>query len=105
MQRHPTQQDNNDRLRSNDTEYTWHPLTPPLTNENSHQQQMIHTHQTEDELTDELFEKIEQLICDHMRQPHRNYLHCRVLRRDIEEDLSRLYSAVVVINPPTTRRS
>ncbi|CAF2925983.1 unnamed protein product [Rotaria sp. Silwood2] len=104
MERHQTQQDNNDHLRPNDTEHVWNPLTPPLSNGNSQQQQLIHAHQTEDELADELFEKIQQLICDYMRQPHRDYLHCRVLRWSIQEDLSRLYSAVIVINPPAIRR-
>ncbi|CAF4779194.1 unnamed protein product, partial [Rotaria sp. Silwood2] len=105
MNRHHSQKDNNRHVRSNDIEHSWNPLTPPLSNENSQQQQLIHAHQTEDELTDELFEKIEQLICDYMRQPHRDRLHCRVLRWGIQEDLSRLFSAVIVINPPTTRRS
>ena len=50
---------------------------------------------------DELFDKIEDILCDYMRQPDRHYLHCRVLRWGLEEDQSRLFTAVVIINPPT----
>ena len=50
---------------------------------------------------DELFDKIEDMICDYMREPNRHYLHCRVLRWCLEDDQSRRFSAVVIINPPT----
>ena len=50
---------------------------------------------------DEIFDKIEDMICDYMREPNRHYLHCRVLRWRLENDLSRQFSAVIVINPPT----
>jgi len=53
---------------------------------------------------DEFFDKIEDMLCDYMRESNRHYLHCRVLRWTLEDDLSRQFSAVVVINPPTSRK-
>ena len=58
---------------------------------------------SEDKSMDELFDKIEDMICDYMRESKRHYLHCRVLRWSLDDDLSRQFSAVVVINPPTIK--
>ena len=55
----------------------------------------------EENITNELFNKIEQLICDYMQPSQRHYLHCRILRWCLEEDQSRMFSAVIVINPPS----
>jgi hypothetical protein len=52
---------------------------------------------------DQLFDKIEDMMCEYMREPTRHYLHCRVLRWYLENDVSHQFSAVVVINPPTSR--
>ena len=52
---------------------------------------------------DKLFDKIEDMICDYMRESNRHYLHCRVLRWYLDDDSSRQFSAVVIINPPTTK--
>jgi len=53
---------------------------------------------------DELFDKIEDMMCEYMRVSTRHYLHCRVLRWYLEDDLSHQFSAVVVINPPTSKK-
>jgi hypothetical protein len=53
---------------------------------------------------DELFDKIEDMICEYMRESNRHYLHCRVLRWSLDEDLSCQFSAVIVINPPITKK-
>jgi len=53
---------------------------------------------------DELFDKIEDIMCEYMRESDRHYLHCRVLRWCLEDDLSRQFSAVVVINPPAIQK-
>ncbi len=53
---------------------------------------------------DKLFDKIEDMMCEYMREPTRHYLHCRVLRWYLEDDLSHQFSAVVVINPPTSKK-
>lgn len=52
---------------------------------------------------DQLFDKIEDIISDYMLESSRHYLQCRVLRWSPDDDLSRVFTAVVVINPPTTR--
>jgi hypothetical protein len=57
---------------------------------------------SEDKSMDELFDKIEDMICDYMRDTNRHFLHCRVLRWNLDDYPSRRFSAVVVINPPTT---
>ncbi len=53
---------------------------------------------------DKLFDQIEDLICEYMRESDRHYLHCRVLRWGLDDqDLPRRqFSAVIVINPPVT---
>ena len=108
------------------------PLTAPMNNEQQQQQQLaIHvdnnnnmevissqsvsfsssgssissqsSRSSEEKSMDKLFDKIEDMICDYMREPKRHYLHCRVLRWRLDDDLSRQFSAVVVINPPTTK--
>lgn len=56
---------------------------------------------TEEDITNELFSKIQRLINDYMTQPHHHYLHCRVLRWITQGTPSRFFSAVIVINPPT----
>lgn len=53
---------------------------------------------------DKLFDQIEDMMCEYMREPSRHYLHCRVLRWCLDDDLSQQFSAVVVINPPTNKK-
>ncbi|CAF3766932.1 unnamed protein product [Rotaria magnacalcarata] len=98
-------------------------LTPPLTANNIPRQQRNHTVRmassqpvpfafwangmsqasidSEENATEELFDKIEQLICEYMQEPHRHYLHCRVLRWCVDDNPSSLFTSVIVINPPT----
>jgi hypothetical protein len=127
---HQNSQHNNNPIGSNNV---WNPLTPPLTgvqnNSQQQQQQMaIHSNNSsqlisspsvslaswssstsigstspEVRVEDKLFDKIEDMIRDYMRESNRHYLHCRVFRWSLDEDLSRQFSAVVVINPPTTK--
>ena len=52
---------------------------------------------------DVVFDKIEDLLYDFMRDSSQHYLHCRVLRWSYEEDPSRIFNAVVVVNPPFTK--
>jgi hypothetical protein len=117
---------------SHGSENVQNSLTPPMTvitNSQQHQQQLpIHTNGNNEVVSsqsvslnsslssvsmestsaevkdaDELFDKIEDMICDYMREGNRHYLHCRVLRWSLENDTTRQFSAVVVINPPITK--
>ena len=54
----------------------------------------------EDESTNVLFDHIEELLCEYMRQPQHHFLHCRVLQWSPIDDQSRLFTTVIVINPP-----
>ena len=56
---------------------------------------------SEEMVADELFDSIEALICDYMREPHRHHSHYRNLQWSLEDNSSRLFTAVVVINAPT----
>ena len=125
---HPNSQQNNNHR---DLQQSWNSLTPPLTAQLNNQQQQanqannINTNNVEVILSqplslassqssistastnlqvkteDELYDKIEDILGDYMREPDRHYLHCRVLRWRLEEDQSRLFTAVVIINPPS----
>lgn len=131
MDQNNSQESNNDYCTPSSSGHERNPLTPPLTMNNSqqHEQQNLGTPRNnmirvvssqpvvpfaswastmsqrsitiEENTADVMFDQVEQLICDYMRQPQRHYLHCRVLRWSLEENRSRIYSAVVVINPPT----
>ena len=109
------------------------PLTDPINNQQQTQQQQVAIHtsspnnvvvissqplslpswgssissqssrSSQEKSIDELFDKIEDMICDYMRDSTRHYLHCRVLRWSLEDDLTRQFSAVVVINPPAPK--
>jgi hypothetical protein len=52
---------------------------------------------------DELFDKIEDMICEYMRDSRRHYLQHRVLQWYLDNDPLHQFSAVVVINPPTIK--
>jgi hypothetical protein len=114
MQLHSTEQINN-------------PLTPPLTEPNNSQEHQhllngsmevlssnpmsfsssgssisIDSTSPEERAADQVFDKIEDLLCEFSREPSRHHLHCRVLRWSLDDDLSRIFTAVVVINAPVT---
>jgi hypothetical protein len=73
-----------------------------ILNDNSQQQQILIPAPTSEEMVaDELFDNIEALICDYMREPHRHRSHHRTLQWSLEDNSSRLFTAVVVINAPT----
>ena len=55
----------------------------------------------EEKATDGLFDQIEDLIVDYMREPQRHHFDCRILRCSTSEDRPRFFNAVVVINPPS----
>jgi hypothetical protein len=52
---------------------------------------------------DKVFDQIEDIISDYMRDSDRHFLQCRVLRWYMDEDRSRQFTAIVVINPPITK--
>jgi len=54
---------------------------------------------------DELFDQIEDMICDYMRQPSRHYLHCRVLHCYLDDNSSSQFNAIIIINPPSMTRN
>lgn len=76
-------------------------LSQPLSLASSQSSISIQSTNSQVKIDDKLFDKIEDILCDYMREPDRHYLHCRVLRWTLEEDQSRLFTAVVIINPPT----
>ena len=99
------------------TGFVWTDLTPPLT-VHTHSQPSVTSTQTgslhssdssisfgstspEDRRADKVFDKIEDLLCEMMRDPVQHHLHCRVLRWGLEEDPSKVFTAVVIVNPPT----
>jgi hypothetical protein len=43
---------------------------------------------------------IVDLICEYMRELHRHYFDYRILRWNMAEDPSRVFNAVIIINPP-----
>ena len=59
----------------------------------------------EERAADGLFDQIEDLICEFMRHSRRHYLHCRVLRWSLDDEIRQQFTAVVVINPPQATRS
>ncbi|CAF1385323.1 unnamed protein product [Adineta steineri] len=61
------------------------------------------TRSSQEKCADELYDQIEDLICEYMRECQRHYLHCRVLRWHLEDDTSKQFSAVIIINPPATK--
>ncbi|CAF1316606.1 unnamed protein product [Adineta steineri] len=63
----------------------------------------METRSSQEKNADELYDKIEDMICEYMRESHRHYLDCRVLRWHLDDDTSQQFSAVIVINPPTTK--
>ena len=58
----------------------------------------------EDRRADVVFDKIEDLLCEFMRDPVQQRLHCRVLRWSLEEDPLKVFTGVVFVNPPTINR-
>ena len=56
---------------------------------------------TQERATDELFDKIEDLISEYLRDPQRHHFDYRVIRCSLGGDPQRLFHAVVVINPPS----
>jgi hypothetical protein len=134
MAHHNSQQNNNPNGPGHVWSSLTPPLTAPIINQQQQQQQhqvTIHasspnnmavissqpmsswgssitshsSRSSQEKSIDDLFDKIEDMICDYMRDSKRHYLHCRVLRWSIEDDLTRQFSAVVVINPPTPKSS
>ncbi len=110
------------------------PLTPQLIIQQQQQQQPVHANKNNDmevissqstllissgtssssstestspevKTEDELFDKIEDMICDYMRQPSRHYLHCRVLHCYLDDNLSSQFNAIIIINPPSMTRN
>jgi len=49
---------------------------------------------------DKIFDQIEDMLCEYMRDPLRHYLQFRILRWAHEGDPSKVFTAIVVINPP-----
>lgn len=96
---HQGTQENPTPLQNNLDHLVTTPQAVPFANWTTNLSQRSIT--TEENRTDELFDKIERLIHDYMQQSRRHHLHCRVLRWNTEENPSRLFSAVIVINPPT----
>ena len=109
----------------------WNSLTPPPTTDNNEQQQpqqhpialkgnigrtlstlvsfpswssssSVDSRTAEEKATDGLFDKIEDLIGDYMREPQRHHFDCRILRCNTGEAPPRFFNAVVVINPPSS---
>ena len=131
MAHHNSQQNNN----TYGPGHVWNSLTPQLPPQinNQQQQQDIHATNTKNigvissqpislassvsstssigstssqvRTEDKLFDQIEDMIRDYMRDPNRHYIHCRVLQwtLDDDDDLSEKFSAVIVINPPTSK--
>ena len=105
----------------------WNPLTPPPTattdsNNNNHDSSAINrttvstlvsfsswsssisvdSRTAEEKATDGLFDQIEDLISDYMRESQRHHFDCRILRCHTGEAKPRFFNAVVVINPPSS---
>ena len=53
---------------------------------------------------DELFDRIEDMICEYMRDPSRNHFDSRVLGWYLDDNESRLFSVVILIKPPTNEK-
>lgn len=49
---------------------------------------------------DQIFDQIEDILCDYMRDSTRHYLQYRILRWAHDDDRSKVFTAIVVINPP-----
>lgn len=59
---------------------------------------------TDVRVADKVFDQIEDLLSDFMRDPSQHHLHCRVLRWSPEDDASRIIHAVIVVNPPVMKK-
>jgi hypothetical protein len=64
----------------------------------------VDSRDTEERETDALFDEIEDLIADFMRQPHRHHAYNRYLRCFVDERESRWCHIHVTIHPPTTKK-
>ena len=53
----------------------------------------------EEKAEDELFDKIEDLLGDMMRNPTPHHLPCRVFQWPLPDDPSRVLTAMIVISP------
>ena len=57
---------------------------------------------SEKQAEDELFQRIERLIRDFLDRPNRRYPYHRIMEWTMGDEPTLNYSAVVVINPPST---
>jgi hypothetical protein len=80
-----------------------HQTDNDVVNNNASQQQqiIIPAPISEEMVADDLFDSIEALICEYMREPHRHHSHYRNLQWSLHDNSSRLSTVAVVINFPT----
>lgn len=57
----------------------------------------------EERRADKVFDQIEDMLREMMRDHEQHRLHCRVLQWNLEEEPTKVFNAVVVVNPPTSQ--
>lgn len=54
---------------------------------------------------DKIFDRIEDILAEYMHDSSRHYLHFRLLRWTDSEDFAKIFTAVVLINPPMSNQA